>query len=151
VIVWSGIEWRKSIYTLLNQGSWRMSRLRLWTMVGRWPSNVVKIRESKKWPPVTWRLRRWSNGEDDDLMWFQKIGIFNDRWWKIDLRDIYLSWEWEWEESIVMALLICGVLSFESGVVVFWFISVWIWVLVVEFGMLPFGSVEFGSNTLNLG
>jgi hypothetical protein len=125
-----------------------MSRLRLWTMVGRWPSNVVKIRESKKWPPVTWRLRRWSNGEDDDLMWFQKIGIFNDRWWKIDLRDIYLSWEWEWEESIVMALLICGVLSFESGVVVFWFISVWIWVLVVEFGMLPFGRVEFGSNTL---
>lgn len=28
--------------TLLNQGSWRMSRLRLCTMIGRWPSVVVK-------------------------------------------------------------------------------------------------------------
>jgi len=62
--------------TLLNQGSWRISRLRLWTMVGRWPSNVVKclvacIRAAGFVILCLSRLIR----DEDALIWLEKFDI----------------------------------------------------------------------------
>lgn len=52
-------------HTLLNQGSWRISRLRLWTIIGREPSTVVKALRSRAIVLCFRRLKR----DEDNLIW----------------------------------------------------------------------------------
>lgn len=59
----------------MNHGSWRISRLRLWTIVGRWPSVVVKHLVEFKFPAVTLCCKRFSSA-DDSFSLCEKLRIF---------------------------------------------------------------------------
>lgn len=130
----------QSIITLLNQGSCRISILRLWTIVGRWPSVVVKHRVWSRRARSMWRcLRRLIRDKDAltcpekldiVLLWYQIAMIEGQRRTEpkrlSDLRT-ELPWsagrrekglleavDWDWKRQRSPSLVGMGILSIST-------------------------------------